>query len=46
MKQIHIYVDEETYQKLRIILLKRNETVSAWVRRLMKAFIEKDGNKT
>ena len=41
MKQIHIYVDEKTYEELRIILLKRQETVSAWVRRLMEIFIKK-----
>ena len=41
MKRIQILVDEQTYQEARIILLKRKETVSAWVRRLLKALVEK-----
>ena len=41
MKQIHILVDDKMYQQLRILLLQKNTTVSSWVRKMIRLFLEK-----
>lgn len=46
MKDVHVYLEEKDYLRFRAYLIERKETVSSWLRDIIKKVVEEnDQNK-
>lgn len=41
-KKVILYADQEQYEEVRIVLLKKKQTVSSWFRDKLKEILDKE----